>query len=149
MLAYTNIDFYFHKYYADPESLRNARYKAAQKLYEVQTVQSRYMASVGPAYRVVVVGQSPYPYDAEITRYLVPGQEYIMIRDPLKELSLDRVADRGLAFLFFPGSEQYRDLIREHYPSGMEGEIHNPVGRHVFYTFVVKPDVIRSDSQQR
>jgi len=149
VLAYTNIDFYFHKYYADPESLRNARYKAAQKLYEVQTVQSRYMASVGPAYRVVVVGQSPYPYDAEITRYLVPGQEYIMIRDPLKELSLDRVADRGLAFLFFPGSEQYRDLIREHYPSGMEGEIHNPVGRHVFYTFVVKPDVIRSDSQQR
>ena len=149
LLACANVHFYFHKYYADPESLRNARYKAAQKLYEVQTVQSRYMASLGPAYRVVVVGQSPYPYDAEITRYLVPGQECIMIRDPLNELSLDRVADRGLAFLFFPGSEQYRDLIRKHYPRGMEGETHNPVGRHVFYTYVVKPEVIRSDSQQR
>jgi len=148
-LACANIHFYFYKYYADPDSLTNQRYKAAQKLYEVQTVQSRYMASLGSGYRVVVVGQSPYPYDAEVTRYLVPGQECIMIRDPLKELSLDRVADRGLAFLFFPGNEQYRDLIREYYPSGMEGEMHNPVGRHVFYTYVVKPDVIRSDSQQR
>jgi hypothetical protein len=146
-LAYINVHFYFHKYYADPERLRNQRYRAAQKLYEVQTVQSRYMASLGSGYRVVVVGQSPYPYDAEITRYLVPGQEYITIRDPMKELSLDRVAERGLAFLFLPGSEQYRDLIREHYTGGMEGEVHNPVGRHVFFTYVVKPEVIRSDSQ--
>jgi hypothetical protein len=149
LLAFTNVHFYLHKYYADPESLRNERYKAAEKLYEVQTVQSRYMASLGPAYRVVVVGQSPYPYDAEITRYLVLGQEYMTIRDPLKELPLDRVADRGVAFLFFPGNEQYRELIREHYPGGMEGEVHTPVGRHVFYTYVVKPEVIRSDSQQR
>jgi 4-amino-4-deoxy-L-arabinose transferase-like glycosyltransferase len=149
LLACVNVHFYFHKYYADPERLTNQRYRSAQRLYEVQTVQSRYMASLGPAYRVVVVGQSPYPYDAQITRYLVSGQEYITIRDPLKEISLDRVPDRGLAFLFFPGSEQYRDLIREHYPNGMEGEIHNPVGRHMFYIYVVKPEVIQSDSQQR
>jgi hypothetical protein len=149
LLAWVNVQFYFHKYYADPERLTNQRYRAAQKLYEVQTVESRYMASLGPVYRVVVVGQSPYPYDAEITRYLVSGQEYITIRDPLKEISLDRVADSGLAFLFFPGSEQYRELIREHYPNGMEGEMHNPVGRHVFYMYVVRPEVIQSDSQQR
>jgi 4-amino-4-deoxy-L-arabinose transferase-like glycosyltransferase len=149
ILGYANIRFYFFNYYADPETLKTERYKAAQRLYEEQTVQSRYMASLGPAYRVVAVGQSPYPYDAEITRYLVSGQEYITIRDPLKELSLDRVADKGLTFLFFPGSEQYRDSIREQYPSGMEGEMHNPVGRHLFYIYVVKPEVIRSDSQQR
>ena len=147
--AYTNIHFYFYKYYADPERLRNDRYKSAQRLYEVQTVQSRYLASLGPAYRVVVVGQSPYPYDAEITRYLVPGQEYTTIRDPQEQLSLEPPAGKGLGFLFFPGNEQYRDLIREHYPRGMEGEVHNPVGHHVFYTYIVKPEVIRSDSQQR
>jgi hypothetical protein len=145
-LAYANVHFYFHKYYADPKSLTNQRYKAAQTLYEVQTVQSRYMASLGPEYRVVVVGQSPYPYDAEITRYLVPSQEYITIRDPLEQPSLDHVTDKGLAFLFFPGNEQYRDLIREHYPRGMEGEVHNRVGRHVFHTYLVKPEVIRSNS---
>ena len=64
------------------------------------------------------VGQLADAYDAEITRYLVPGQQYITTRDPLKQLSLDRVADKGVAFLFFPGSEQYRDLIREHYRVG-------------------------------
>ena len=75
ILGYANIRFYFFKYYADPENLRSERYKAAQRLYGEQTVQSRYMASLGSAYRVVVVGKSPYPYDTEITRYLVQGQE--------------------------------------------------------------------------
>ncbi|HEY2142997.1 MAG TPA: hypothetical protein VGH06_01485 [Candidatus Udaeobacter sp.] len=92
------------------------------------------------------VGQLAYAYDAEMTRYLVPGQEYITIRDPLEQFSLDRVTDKGLAFLFFLGNERYRDLIREHCPRGMEGEVHNPVGRHVFYTYLVKPEVIRSNS---
>src|SRR5207244_6663499 len=79
ILGYANVRFYFFRYYADPENLRSDHYKAAQRLYEVQTVQSRYMASLGSAYRVVVVGKSPYPYDAEITRYVVQGEEYILI----------------------------------------------------------------------
>jgi len=148
-LAYANINFYFYKYYADPELLRNERYKTAQMLYEVQTTQSRYMASLGAGYRVIVVGKSPYPYDAEITRYFVAGQEYTTIRDPQEQLSLESVAGKGLAFLFFPGNEQYRAIIRERYPSGTEGEVRNPVERHVFYTYVVEPGKIRSDSQTR
>jgi 4-amino-4-deoxy-L-arabinose transferase-like glycosyltransferase len=148
-LGYGNINFYFYRYYADPESLRNERYKAAQRLYEVQTTQSRYMASLGSAYRVVAVGWSQYPYDPETTRYLVSGQEYVTIRNPLRELSLGPIAGKGLAFLFFPGTEQYREMIRESYPSGTEGEVRNPVGRHVFYTYVVKPQIIGSDSQPR
>jgi 4-amino-4-deoxy-L-arabinose transferase-like glycosyltransferase len=148
-LAYTNINVYFYRYYPDPESLRKERYRAAQRLYEVQTTQSRYMGTLGPAYRVVVVGQSPYPYDPETTRYLVSAQEYITIRDPLGQLSLDQVTAKGLAFLFFPGSEQYREIIRERYPDGMEEEVRNPVGRHVFYAYVIKPQIIGSDSQPR
>jgi hypothetical protein len=149
LLAYANIQFYFYQYCADPESLRNERYKVAQRLYEVQTVQSRYMASLGPAYRVVVVGESPYPYDLETTRYLVPGQEYMTIRDPLEQLSLVPVAGKGLAFLFFRGSDQDRERIRQRYPGGRAGEVRNPVGRHLFYTYVLKPEIIPSDSQLR
>ncbi|PYS67348.1 MAG: hypothetical protein DMF73_19560 [Acidobacteria bacterium] len=77
------------------------------------------------------------------------GQEYITIRDPLGQLSLDHVTAKGLAFLFFPGSEQYREIIRERYPGGMEEEVRNPVGRHVFYAYVIKPQIIGSDSQPR
>jgi 4-amino-4-deoxy-L-arabinose transferase-like glycosyltransferase len=148
-LAYANINLYFYRYYANPESLRNERYKAAQTLYEIQTVQSRYMASLGPAYRVIVVGQSPYPYDADTTRYLVAGQEYATIRDPQGQLSLEPAAGKGLAFLFFPGDEQYQERIRERYPGGRAGEVRNPVGRHLFYTYVLGIDKIRSDSQPR
>ena len=149
ILAYSNIRFYFSKYYADPESLRNERYKAAQRLYEVQTTQSRYMASLGAAYRVIVVGKSPYPYDSGITRYLVQGQEYIPTYDPEAPLSLAHGTRKGLAFLFFPGSEQNQERIRERYPGGTAGEVRNPVGRHVFYTYVVQPKIIGSDSQRR
>ena len=136
-LAYANIHFYFYTYYADPESLRNERYKAAQILYEVQTIQSRYMASLGTSYRVVVVRKSPYPYDSEITRYLVQGQEYIPTYDPESQSPLTSRGGKRLAFLFFPGSEQYRELIRQHYPGGTTGEVRNRRGRHVFYTYVV------------
>ena len=138
-LAYTNIHFYFYKYHADPESLRNERYKAAQRLYEVQTTQSRYMASLGVGYRVIVVGKSPYPYDPEITRYLLSGQEYIPTYDPEAQPSIALAPGKGLAFLFFPGNEQYQERIRELYPGGRTDEVRNPVWRHVFYTYVVEP----------
>ena len=149
ILACVNINFYFFRYYADPENLKSERYKAAQRLYEVQTVQSRYMASLGPAYRMVIVGQSPYPYDADTPRYLVAGQEYITIRDPQEQLSLEPVAGKRLAFLFFPGNEQYQEKIRERYPDGTEGDVRSPLGRHLFYTYIVEPGKIGSDSQPR
>jgi len=146
ILGYANIRFYFFRYYADPDSLRNGRYKAAQTLYEEQTTQSRYMASLGSAYRVVVVGKSPYPYDAEITRYLVQDQEYILAYDPQTQPALAPVAGRGMAFLFFPGSEQFMDAIRERYSGGTAAEVRNPVGRHVFYAYIVKPNLTPADS---
>jgi 4-amino-4-deoxy-L-arabinose transferase-like glycosyltransferase len=149
ILAYANIRFYFFRYYADPESLRNERYKAAQRLYEVQTIQSRYMASLGAVYRIIVVGKSPYPYDPEITRYLVRDQECIPTYDPQAQSSLAPAAGKGLAFLFFGGTEQYRETIRDRYPGGAAGEVRNPVGRHLFYTYTVQPEIIGSDSQQR
>ena len=145
-LAYANIHFYFFRYYANPESLRSDRYKAAQRMYEVQTIQSRYMASLGAGYRIIVAGKSPYPYDPEITRYLVNGQEYIPSYNP-EAGSLTPTPGKGMAFLFFPGSEQYQEKIRERYPGGKAGDICNPVGRHVFYAYVIEPEIIRTHSQ--
>ncbi len=51
------------------------------------------------------------------------------------------MSGKGLAFLFFPGNEQYREMVRQRYPGGTEGEVRNPVGRHVFYTYVVEPGI--------
>jgi hypothetical protein len=149
LLAYANIGFYFHSYYANAENLRSQRYKAAQMLYEVQTVQSRYIASLGGGVPVVVVGQSPYPYDADTTRYLAPGKQYINWRDPSQQLPINLPPSKGAAFLFFPGNERYRDTIRERYPSGRAGEVRNPRGRHLFYTYVVPAEVVDDSSYSR
>jgi len=141
MLAGANIDFYFRKYYADPQTLRSRHYRAAQTSYEEQTVQSRYMASLGPNYRVIVVGRSPYPYDAETTRYLVAGQEYVIIANPEQaQSSIRQSAGKGLAFLLFPGNEQYREMLHARFPGGTDKEVDNPIGRHLFYTYVLKPN---------
>jgi 4-amino-4-deoxy-L-arabinose transferase-like glycosyltransferase len=141
VLAFANIDFYFRRYYADPATLRAKHYRSSQTLYEEQTLQSRYMASLRSAYRIIVVGHSPYPYDPETTRYLVQGQEYVPASDPEEaKFSMSPGTAKGLAFLFFPGNEQYRAMIRERYPGGIDGEVRNPVGQHLFYTYVVKPE---------
>jgi 4-amino-4-deoxy-L-arabinose transferase-like glycosyltransferase len=137
VLGCANLNFYFNKYYADPASLRIERYKRAQTMYEVQTIQSRYMASLGSNYRVVAVGKSPYPYDADMVRYLVQGQEYITLSNPEDLRSLAPAAEKGLVFLFFPGSEEYRRPFRERYPDDSDGEVRNPLGKHLFYTLVV------------
>jgi hypothetical protein len=138
-LAYDNIDFYFRRYYADPATLRAKHYRASQILYEEQTVQSRYMASLGSAYRIIVAGRSAYPYDSETTRYLVRGQEYVPASDVQQDQSSPNASSgKGIAFLFFPGNEQYREIIRKRYPGGIDGEVRNPVGQHQFYTYVVR-----------
>jgi 4-amino-4-deoxy-L-arabinose transferase-like glycosyltransferase len=139
VLACANIRFYFFNYHADPQNLKNERYKRAQTLYEIQTVQSRYMGALGNAYRIIVVGKSPYPYDPEITRYLVQGQEYVPSYDPQTQSALAHIAGKGLAFLFFPGNERYEQSIREQYPGGTAGEVRNQVARHLFRTYVVAP----------
>src|SRR5438552_1071717 len=35
LIAFANVNFYFYRYYAHPESLRSERYKTAQTLYEI------------------------------------------------------------------------------------------------------------------
>jgi len=141
ILACANIEFYFRKYSADPETLSSKHYRASQTLYEEQTIQSRYMASLGSNYRVIIVGRSSYPYDAETTRYLVSGQEYVIMANPEQALSSTGQLDgKGLAFLFFPENEQYRERIRARFPGGTDQEVYNPIGRHLFWTYLLKPN---------
>jgi 4-amino-4-deoxy-L-arabinose transferase-like glycosyltransferase len=138
-LGWSNLNFYFHRYYADPASLRNNAYRSAQQNYEIQTVQSRYQASLGPGYHVFVLGPHLPPYDTVTTRYLVADQERTALTNPEAELPSIAPKGKGLAFLFFPGSEQYRDLARKLHPGGVDREINTRLGKHVFYAYVLSP----------
>jgi hypothetical protein len=139
VLGWGNLNFYFHGYYADPESLKSKAYKSAQRNYEVQTAQSRYLASLGRDYQVFTVGQSPSPYDPVITRYLVPEQEWTLLTNPTAELKSINRDSKGLAFLFFSGNDQYRNLTRELFRGGKDGEVSSRRGKHLFYTYVLTP----------
>ena len=107
VLGWCNLNFYFHRYYADPESLKSKSYRSAQRNYEVQTAQSRYSASLGSNYEVFTVGQSPWPYDPVTTRYLVREQKWTLLTNPATELASITRDNKGVAFLFFAGNEQY------------------------------------------
>jgi 4-amino-4-deoxy-L-arabinose transferase-like glycosyltransferase len=139
LLGWSNLSFYFHRYYADPASLRSRSYRSAQQNYEIQTAQSRYQASLGPGYHVVAVGQKPPPYDPVTTRYLVADQRWTAVTNPPAQLPSITAGNKGLAFFFFPGNEQYRELTRRLYPGGVDGEVATKNGKHVFCTYVVTP----------
>ena len=144
VLGWCNLNFYFHSYYADSESLKSNAYRSAQRNYEVQTAQSRYSASLGRNYEVFTVGQSPSPYDPVTTRYLVPEQKWTLVTNPATELASITRDNKGMAFLFFPGNEQYQQMTRELFPGGKNGEVTSRHGKHLFYTYVVPPPEAQS-----
>ena len=139
LLGWSNLNFYFHYYYADPASLRSRAYRSAQQNYEIQTAQSRLQASLGPEYHVFAIGKGSPPYDPITTRYLGADQERTILPNPAIELSSITAGSKGLGFLFFPGSEQYRELTRRLYPGGVDGEVTTKRGKHLFYTYVLPP----------
>ena len=133
------LHFYFHRYYADPESLKSKAYRSAQRNYEVQTAQSRYSASLGPNYKVFTVGQSSWPYDPVTTRYLVSEQKLTLLTNPATELASITRDNKGVAFLFFPGNEQYQQTTHELFPGGKHGEVTSRRGKHLFHTYELTP----------
>ena len=44
-----------------------------------------------------------------------------------------------MAFLFFPGNEQYQEMTHELFPGGKDGEVTSRRGKHLFYTYVLTP----------
>jgi len=139
VLGWCNLNFYFHRYYADPEILKSEAYKSAQRNYEVQTAQSRYLASLGSDYEVFTVGQSPWPYDPVTTRYLVRKQNWQLLTNPATQLASLSRDDKRLAFLFFPGNEQYQQTTRALFPGGKDEEVTSRQGKHFFYSYVLTP----------
>ncbi len=138
-LGWCNLNFYFHRYYADPKNLKSEAYKSAQRNYEVQTAQSRYLASLGSDYEVFTVGQSPWPYDPVTTRYLVRKQNWQLLTNPATQLASLPRDDKRLAFLFFPGNEQYQQTTRALFPDGKNEEVTSRQGKHFFYSYVLTP----------
>ena len=60
-----------------------------------------------------------------------------MLPDPTADLRSITAGSKGLAFLFFPGNEQYRELTHKLYPGGVDGEVTTKSGKHLFYTYVI------------
>jgi hypothetical protein len=140
VLAVVNISFYFNSYHSDPESLVNENYRRAQGYYEVQTAQSRYVASLGAGWRVVRVGQSAQPYDPATTYYLMgPDADVVNVANPDAELATVQGQGKKLAFIFFPGGEQYIAVVRERWPGGIEGDVNSPARKLMFYTYELNP----------
>jgi 4-amino-4-deoxy-L-arabinose transferase-like glycosyltransferase len=138
LLAVLNISYYFNGYHADPASLVNDSYRTAQAYYDAQTAQSRYVASLGPGYKVVIVGQSGEPYDAATTYYLMgTNADVIRATNPDADLAALQPGDKGIAFIFFPGNEQYEQQVRGLWPGGTDGQVKSASSQVLFSTYEV------------
>jgi len=137
VLAALNINFYFNSYHADPNSLMNDRYRIAQRSYDALTALSRYVASLGPGYKVAIMGRPSQPYDATTTYYLMGARaDVVNVTNPDTDLSSLRPDSKGVAFVFFPGNEQYQPAVRDRWPHGMEGQVKSKSQQLLFYTYV-------------
>ena len=60
-----------------------------------------------------------------------------MLTNPAAELPSLNAGNKGLALLFFPENEHYRELTHKVYPGGVDGEVTTKRGKHLFYTYVL------------
>ena len=66
-------------------------------------------------------------------------QKWTLLTNPATELASITRDNIGMAFLFFPGNEQYQQTTRELFPGGKDGEVTSRRGKHLFYTYVLTP----------
>ena len=108
VLGWCNLNFYFHRYYADPESLKSECVQVCPtELRGANCSEPLLGIALVRNYEVFTVGQSPWPYDPVTTRYLVREQKWTLLTNPATELASITRDNKGVAFLFFPGNEQY------------------------------------------
>lgn len=128
ILGWANIDFYF------------THYQVIRPEFEIRAAQSRWEAALGTGYRVRVVGPTWQPYDPETNQYLITGQDAANINGVAGQLPLPLAPGKGLAFVFFPDSEQYLDAVRAIYPGGTLGAVPSHVANvQLFTTYVLTP----------
>ncbi len=69
----------------------------------------------------------------------MPDQTWRLLTNPAAELTSINRDCKGLAFLFFAGNEQYRNLAHELFPGGKDAEVTSRGGKHLFHTYVLTP----------
>ena len=138
-LCLVNVTYYFGRYHADAASLWSDGYRTAQAGYDQQVALSRYVASLGTSYDVIVVGRMPVPYDADLTRYLLGADVGLANLPDPASAALDNSAKRALssrasilAHSILPGGSKYLPVIQSGYPGSGRGQIERPDGHPSF-----------------
>ncbi len=145
LLAGLNLTYYFGSYHADPDTLRSQGYRAAQSSYDTEVAMSRYVASLGTGYEVVIVGKATAPYDRELTRYLRGSYVPVVYApDPWNSAALAALPETGITFIFLPGNEQYQVTIHARYPGGRDARLAGESGKLAFLTYTVSPPPLPS-----
>jgi hypothetical protein len=106
----------------------------ASKPWETGTAQARYVASLGPNYRVYTLGTPNIYFEHGTTRYLGQNVEGSSLHNPLVNVPMAGPADHDLAFMVHAPLSDYLPLIQNMYPhsqtiptSGVAGTLFNTV----------------------
>jgi 4-amino-4-deoxy-L-arabinose transferase-like glycosyltransferase len=91
---------------------------AAAKPYENVTTQARFVASLGPSYRVFDAGAPSVYFKHSNTAFLAPNVTGTDIQNPGLTIPEPTPADHNLAFLLYPHTLPYLPLLESAYPGG-------------------------------
>ncbi len=139
-LCALNVRFYFKDYYANPNLIVDSRYRSAQEGYEIQVALSRFLGSLGHNYSVRSIANRTVAYDSGMTKFLSGTEDYANVAQPTED-QLPRVeSGKGIAFIFFPGSEEYLTAIQSRYPGGTTRVVNSRGGRQLFSAYLLPPN---------
>ncbi len=99
---------------------------AEARPWEAGTMQARYVASLGPGYRVYGAGMPAIYINHSITKFLSPEVEAVNLHNPAAMLPLAAPPDEDVAFLVYPNMVGYLPMILSLYPGA---EVEPQLGR--------------------
>jgi hypothetical protein len=77
----------------------------------------------------------------------VREQKWTLLAIPETELASITRNNKGVAFLFFAGNEQYEQTTHEPFLGGKHGEVTSQRGKHLFYKYVLPPPEAQADPE--
>jgi len=131
LIAYTNGDAYLN------------RYIRKQKPMSGSTELARYIRSLGPEYRVYLLGAPHLYFGFGAIRFIAPGSEGVDVYNVADEVPIRSEVEKEAAFILLSSHLDALSFIRHYYPNGTLEE-HRDVYNHLmFASYRVSREEIR------
>jgi len=131
LIAYTNGDAYLN------------RYIGKQKPMSTSTELARYIHSLGPEYRIYLLGTPHLYFGFSAIQFIAQGSEGMDVHNVADEVPIRSEIEKEAVFILLPSHLDALSFIRHYYPNGILEEYRHMYGYLMFASYRVSREEIR------